>query len=328
MEGRFMGKKLAYERYHWFHGQVKAGRHPNARLLSEKFEVSQKQAQRDIEFIRDRLDAPLVYKYPQRGYEYDDISYELPPIWFKEDELLALCLALRLASTLPDQTLKKSLHAILEKFLTFRFLDSPPSMEEIEKKVSVKNIEYYKVDESVFHRVIDSLFRNGPLMISYYSPHKRELTKRVIQPLHLLCYMGSWHVIAFCTLKNELRDFALSRIRTIEPSSKPVPLPVPLPSIKEYIRENFGIMSGSESIEVCLRFSPEIADWISEQVWHSDQEIYPNEDKSICLKFPVADLREIRREILKYGANVEVLSPLQLRDEIKSEIKKMRRIYW
>lgn len=44
-----MGKKLAYERYYWFHGQVKAGQYPNAKKLSEKFEISQKQAQRGIE---------------------------------------------------------------------------------------------------------------------------------------------------------------------------------------------------------------------------------------------------------------------------------------
>ncbi len=106
-----MGKKLAYERYYWLQGQIKAGRHPNARKLAAEFEISEKQAQREIEFMRDRLGAPLVYDSSQKGYEFEDKRYELPPIWFKEDELLALCLALRLASTLPDQTLKESLRS-------------------------------------------------------------------------------------------------------------------------------------------------------------------------------------------------------------------------
>jgi predicted DNA-binding transcriptional regulator YafY len=86
-------------------------------------------------------------------------------------------------------------------------------------------------------------------------------------------------------------------------------------------------MSGNESIEVCLRFSSEVADWVSEQVWYSGQELYPNEDGSVCLKFPVADFREVRREILKCGADVEVLSPLELRNELKSQIEKMMKIY-
>lgn len=322
-----MGKKLSFERYNWFHGQVKAGRYPNARKLAEKFEVSEKQAQREIEFMRDRLCAPLLYESGRRGYEYEDDSYELPPVWFKEDELLALCLALRLASTLPDLKLKDSLHELLAKFLTFRSLDSHVSLGEMKEKVSVKNVEYYKVDETVFHKVVDSLFRADPLKISYHTPHKDETTERVVQPLHLLCYMGSWHLIAFCTLKGDLRDFALSRIRTIESFSQAVRLPNRLPSIRDYINKNFGLMSGGESIEVCLKFTPEVSPWISEQVWFSGQEVSLNEDGSVCLRFPVADFREVRREILKYGASVEVLSPLELREEIKNEIEMMAKVY-
>jgi len=322
-----MSKKLAYERYHWFYGQVKSRRFPNAKKLSEEFEISQKQAQREIEFMRDRLDAPLVYHPENKGYEFEDDSYELPPIWFHEDELLALCLAMRLASTLPDRKLKGSLYELLEKFLSFRFLDSPPSLENIREKVSVKNVEYYKVDETIFHKVMDSLFGDEPIRISYYTPHKDEATKRIIRPLHLVCYMGSWHLIAFCTLKKELRDFSLSRIHSIEPISRPIKLPDHLPPIKDYIRKNFGLMAGDKSIEVCLKFAPDVSNWISEQVWYSGQEVSLNKDGSICLKFPVADFREIRREILRYGASVEVLSPPELREEIKNEIEMMVDVY-
>jgi len=277
--------------------------------------------------MRDRLGAPLVYSSSQKGYEFEDNGYELPPIWFKEDELLALCLALRLASTLPDHTLKESLYEILGKFLTFRFLDSPPTLEDLKEKVSVKNVEYYKVNESVFHKVIWSLFQGKPLKISYYTPHKDESTERVIKPLHLLCYMGSWHLIAFCTLKGGLRDFALSRIRAIESSSQCVELPCDFPPVRDYIKKNFGLMSGGESIVVCLKFTPEVSGWISEQIWYSGQEVSQNPDGSICLRFPVADFREVRREILKYGSNVEVLSPQELREEIKTEIYKMTKVY-
>jgi len=322
-----MGKKLSFERYNWFHGQIKAGRYPNASKLSERYEISVKQAQREIDFMRDRLRAPLVYDSRRRGYGYEDNSYELPPIWFKEDELLALCLALRLASTLPDLKLKDSLHELLEKLLAFRSLDPHASLEEIREKISVKNVEYYKVDEKVFHKVVDSLFRSEALKISYHTPHKDETTERVIRPLHLLCYMGSWHLIAFCTLKGELRDFALSRIKTIEPVPKIVKLPKRLTPIRDYINTNFGLMTGGKSIEVCLKFSPEVSHWISEQIWFSGQEVSINADSSVCLKFPVADFREVRKEILRHGASVEVLSPPELREEIKIEIQKMGEVY-
>ncbi len=321
-----MAKKLAYERYCWFHGQVKDGRFPNATSLAERFEISGKQAQRDIEFMRDRLDAPLVYNYFKRGYEYEDISYELPPVWFNEDELLALCLALRLSATIPDRKIKDSLRAILKKFFTFRTM-GPSHLEEITEKVSVKNIQYYRVNDVIFRKVVSALFENQPLRITYYTPHKSEITERVIIPLHLLCYMGSWHLISFCTMRGGLRDFALSRIKTIELVSGEITLPDSIPSIKEYIRMNFGLFTGDNSIEVGLRFSPDVSKWISEQIWHATQEVSLNPDGSLGLKFPVSDLREIRREILKYGASVEVLYPEELRQEIKNEIKKLGKLY-
>lgn len=322
-----MGKKLAYERYYWFHGQVKAGRSPNARKLADRFEVSVKQAQRDIEFMRDRLGAPIVYNSEKKGYFLEYTGYELPPVWLKEDELIALCLALRLASTLPDVELKRSLHELLEKFLTFRFLDWPPKLADIKGKVSVKNVEYYRVDETTFRKVIGALFKSVAIKISYYTPHKHETTERIIQPLHLLCYMGSWHLIAFCALKKGLRDFALSRIRKMEVLAEPIKLPRPLPPIKDYIRMNFGVMTGEESVEVCLKFAPEVSSWISEQVWFSGQKAVVNDDGSICLRFPVADFGEIRKEVLKYGASVEVLTPRELRQQIREEIGRMARTY-
>jgi predicted DNA-binding transcriptional regulator YafY len=322
-----MPSKVIYERFWWFHNQVKAGKYPNARKLAERFELSVKTAQRDIEFIRDRLNAPLVYFPEKKGYTYEQNSYELPGIWIKEDELLVLLISSRLASTIPNKKLKTSLTSFLQQFLTFHSLNPLVSLEELIQKVSVKNIEYSRVRDTVFQKVVDALFYTKPLTILYYSPHKDETTKRDILPLHLLQYMGNWHIIAHCSLRDELRDFALSRIQSVRPSLKNINPDISSGFVKEYMRRNFGLLSSETSIEVCLKFSPDIASWVSEQVWHSEQKQTKHSDGSLCLTFSVADLKEIKREVLKYGSQVKVLSPQQLRDEVKKEIEKMKKIY-
>ena len=154
-----------------------------------------------------------------------------------------------------------------------------------------------------------------------------EYTKRDILPLHLLQYMGNWHIIAFCALRDKLRYFALSRIRSIKTSAKPINHQISSGFVKEYIKRNFGLLSSENSIEVCLKFSKKIAPWISEQIWHPKQNRVVNPDGTLCLTFPAADLREIKGEVLKYGARVEILSPVTLREEVKEEIKKMKNIY-
>ncbi len=321
-----MSKKLAYERYLWFHSHVRKGLYPNAAKLAEKFEISEKQAQRDIEFMRDRLYAPLSYDSSKKGYTYTNDSYELPSIWVRVKELVSLCIAYKLSSLIPDEEIKKSLSKLSEKIFNNYFAADVDFYQFI-NKVSIKNIEYYKVDMQIFHQIVESLLNGKIIRITYYSPHSKEQSEREIVPLNLLCYMGRWFIISYCLNKRDLRYFALSRIKSITGSDKKTLLHENKFNIPEYIHKNFGLFSGDNNINVCLKFSKNVSDWIKEQIWHEAQEIIENDDGSICLKFVASDLRELKGEILKYGADVEVISPVELKKEIKAEIEKMKNIY-
>jgi predicted DNA-binding transcriptional regulator YafY len=322
-----MSSKVIYERFLWFHAKVKEKQYPNTRSLAEKFEISRKTAQRDIAFMQDRLCAPLCYVPERRGFAYADDAYELPGFWLSEEELTSLLISYRLASAIPDSALKNSLKSFLKQIMSRLSRPGSLPLSELSEKVSVKNIAYSRTAEKIFQIILESLLSSQTIVIDYRSPHTGELTRRDILPLHLLQYMGTWHIIAHCALKNEMRDFVLSRIRSVSSSSlKIVPHSSTAP-VKEYIRRNFGIMNSSETFDVCLRFSPEIAAWVSEQIWHPAQQMQWENEKTLGLTFPVADFREVKREILKYGSQVEVVSPQKLREEVKQEIKKMGKTY-
>ena len=76
-----MGDHQAFERYFWFDNQIRAGMFPNATTLAVEFECDKKTAQRAIDFMRDRLHAPLKYDAVKRGYLYTNNSFELPSLW-------------------------------------------------------------------------------------------------------------------------------------------------------------------------------------------------------------------------------------------------------
>ncbi|MDD5167708.1 MAG: WYL domain-containing protein [Syntrophales bacterium] len=322
-----MSATIIYERFLWFHSRVKEGRFPNATSLARHFEIVPKTAQRNIVFMRDRLCAPLEYDPAHRGYCYEDDTYELPGLWIREEELVSLLVSARLAAAVPDDGMKASLRNFLNSLLRLHSVSNDISLEAIGPKVSVKNIEYCRTDERIFHRILDALLRARPLQIAYYSPHNDEATTRDILPLHLLHYMGTWHIIAHCAMKDGLRDFVLSRIKSVVPSPRALAARETAPSIKEFIRKNFGIMTGGDACDVCLRFSAHVSPWLAEQVWHPAQQMRWEDGKTLCLTFPVADFREVKREILKYGAEVEVVAPEGLREEVKIEIEKMRGNY-
>ncbi len=72
-----MGTKNIYERFVWFDDQVRQKKYPNATSLAGAFEISTKTAQRDIDFMRDRLLCPLDYDSSQKGYYYNDDAFSL-----------------------------------------------------------------------------------------------------------------------------------------------------------------------------------------------------------------------------------------------------------
>lgn len=320
-----MGKKLAYERYFWFHNQLKEGKFLNASHLAEKFEISVKQAQRDIEFMRDRLFAPLQFDKKRRGYYYEATGYELPSIWVNEDELLSLCFASNLLSTVPQDEIKRSLELVIKKLSSYLTTDFEKFQRFI-NNVSVKNIEYYSIDKTTFQKIISSLFNQQIIEFDYYSPHTKEKSHRVVKPLHLLCYMGRWFLVAYCKEKSELRYFAISRISSINVVDEEITINGTY-DINATIGHYFGIFSSGNPQEVCLKFDPQVADWIREQIWHEVQIMDSDSEGRLVLKFKATNFAELKGEILKYGSKVEVISPEELRLEIKKEIQKMNLIY-
>jgi predicted DNA-binding transcriptional regulator YafY len=322
-----MSERLKYERFFWFHEQIKAGKYPNAQHLAEEFEITGRTAQRDIEFMRDRFNAPLEYDFRRRGYRYADDSFEIPGHWISETNILSLAFSVRLASTIPDPALKDDLCRLIDRVTGATGKKGTSCLNRLTEKISVKNIEYARVDTEIFRQVAEALFDDRALHITYHSPHTADTSTRTIQPLHLMHYMGSWHLLAWCTHRQEIRDFAVARIRKITPAKETIRLPEDLPPIKDYTRRHFGIMQGDEATEVILRFSPKIAPWITEQIWHPRQQTGTDPDGSLLLTFPAADFRELVKIILSHGAEVQVVEPPELRMLVQQEIDRMTKIY-
>jgi predicted DNA-binding transcriptional regulator YafY len=87
--------RFPLERIAAFDRAVRAGEYPNAGTVAKRLEVSRRTLQRDIEFLRDRLGAPLIFDPRRQGYAYSDPSFRLPEVPMTEGELLALALAER-----------------------------------------------------------------------------------------------------------------------------------------------------------------------------------------------------------------------------------------
>lgn len=320
---RSMAKKLAYERYLWFHERLKAKRFPKISDLAAKFEISRRQAAREIEFMRLFLGAPIEYSTARNGYFYSDDTFQFPGLWVSEEEIVSLVVARRLAAALPDRGLKGKFDAFLKKIGGDMDLD----LLRLEEKVSLKNVRYTRVEPAVFQAVLRALAQGRQLDIAYASSQAQAAAQRRVDPLHLLVYMGNWHLIAWCHERRAVRDFLLSRMKTAEMLAEPVANPAAPEEIREKIEKRYGIFFDGPERPVVLRFSGAGTRLVRDQVWFPAQKSEEFADGSLQLEFPVADFREVLRDILRFGADVEVLQPPELRRLVAETIGRMAAVY-
>ena len=70
-----MSVDFAVERIIWLHKRIKDGYYPNAMRLSERFGISHRQAQRDCDYLRRKIGAPIEFDRSRQGYYYTDDFY-------------------------------------------------------------------------------------------------------------------------------------------------------------------------------------------------------------------------------------------------------------
>lgn len=315
---------ILLERFFWFQDRVRAGKYPNANDLAERFELSSKTAQRNITSFKDRFLAPLEYCPVRRGYFYTDNSFELPRFQVSPEEVLSILLAKRLLSRSADGMISRSIQMLGRKLCA---QSGHPGLTETAMDECFSAIwnAYSPAQSQTFHKTADALLCSKPLEFTYRSPAGRQ-SRRIVEPHHLQHYMASWVLIAWCRMRNDWRKFYLARISDLAVLDEPFEKK-PASVWNHLLEGGFGIFQGNDLVEVTLRFTPFRAGWVREQSWHPDQKMRTFADGSLEMILPAADFREIRMRILQFGADVEVIGPAELREEVAGEARRLSALY-
>ena len=313
------------ERVFWFHERAKNNRHPNATHLAEHFQVSTKTAQRDIDCLRDRFNAPLEYHPNKRGYYYTDDLYELPCLPASQQEVLCLLAAGQLLTQSAGGYISRELAHLTAKIFA---VATPAGLTGkcAEQAFSAVWNGYSPAQEETFRRVAWALLRQRLIRFDYRSPQTDAVTHREVEPYHLMHYNASWVLLAWCRMRGAWRNFYLARMDDVGALDAPFE-PKPESTWRPLLQNAFGLFHGDETTPVTLRFTPFRARWIRKQQWHPHQILNELPSGGVDLTLPAADFREIKMHILQFGADCEVITPQALRDEIQSEISKMNALY-
>jgi predicted DNA-binding transcriptional regulator YafY len=302
-----------------------------ADLLST-LEISRATLKRDLEYMRNRLNAPIVWDRDAGGYRFDTphadggAQYELPGLWFNSDEAHALLTMQRLLANLdPGGILTPHIQPLIAR-LNSLLGSAENTADEIRRRVLIVGLGKRDLKLAHFEKVGSALLRRKRLAITYFARGRGETTEREVSPQRLVHYRDNWYLDAWCHLRGSLRNFALDSIRhanVIERKAREVSRR----TINEALGPGYGIFSGRTLRHAKLRFTPERARWVAQESWHPKQKGRFAADGSWLLEFPYADHRELIMDIMKFGADVEVLAPADLRQRVTQETTRMMELY-
>ena len=295
-----------------------------------ELEISKATFKRDLEYLRDRMNASIVFDRAEGGYRFDKPNagekIELPGLWFSEKEATALVLMQHLLDNLDQGGLISSHIDPLVEIIDGILGQSEVSAKELRKRIKVFGMSARKNSLENFEEIGNALLKRQRLQIEYYSKGANETTNREVSPQRLIFYRDNWYLDAYCHMRKGLRSFALDGVRKAALLNKKTE-EISEKELHENFAESYGIFSGKATQRAKLRFTPERARWVSGETWHGQQVSSFDKEGNYILEFDYNQDPELVMEILKHGSGVEVLGPAGLKKRVIEELTKSLKNY-
>jgi predicted DNA-binding transcriptional regulator YafY len=166
-----------------------------------------------------------------------------------------------------------------------------------------------------------ALAERRTLRMRYYSLSRDAESERAVDPYHLTYFNGALYLVAYCHVRQDVRVFAVDRIRAVAALGDTFTPPADFDA-EAYWRGAWGIVRG-DLVAVRAVFSSVVAPHIRGRLWHASQELRELAGGRLELRMTVADTLEVRRWLMGFGAEAEVLAPQALREAIRREAERL-----
>jgi len=304
--------------------RIRAKRFPNCTTLAREIEVSRKTIARDIEFMRDQLRVPIEFNKRENGYYYSEPNYFLPAVPLRESDILSLIINQRILSQYENTPYYDAIKGAIQQML--HYLPGELISELDPNFISFQALPSVAIERNYFDVIQQAILGFWQVSLRYHSLSRDEDTDRIVDPYLLHNHFSTWYLIGNCRLRDEIRIFALNRIIAIQITDTGFDKPDDF-SIESLLQHSFSIICGGELYHVALKFNPYQARWIRERLWHKSQKLTELEDGGVMLEMDVQGLNEVKRWVLQYGSEVEVVAPDILKYDITDELAKMNQMY-
>lgn len=190
-----------------------------AQDLAEKFEVSVRTIYRDIKTL-ENAGIPIVGEAGS-GYSLMD-GYKLPPVMFTKEEVLSFITAEKLMQKFSHESLGSHYQTAMEKVRSVLRNSDKNLIQNIENQIGIYNYNPKKEDtiKNIIPTILESIAEKQQILIEYKTVDDK-ISTRTLEVVGVFFEFSYWYMIAYCTLRNDFRQFRIDRILSITKTQNP-----------------------------------------------------------------------------------------------------------
>jgi len=298
--------------------------HVSFQTLLDELEISPATLKRDLDYLKDRLGAPILYDRYLNGYkfgeDYRGEKHELPGLWFNERELYSLLMAHQLLSELDTEgVISRHLQPLLERIHQMLGPDEADA-KSLLKRVRIINSARRPVPGKFFELVVDALLNRRRIRMRYLTRSRSETSERDVSPQRMVHHKNTWYLDGWCHRTDSLRRFSLDAIEHAELLDTKAK-DVAAKTLESEMDAGYGIYAGAKRHWATLSFDAQAAQWVSREEWHPEQKGRFTDDGRFELQVPYVEDTELAMDILRHGGHVAVVAPASLRAMVRKQLQ-------
>lgn len=292
--------------------------------IADRYEISLRTVYRDMRALEE-AGVPIGAE-AGKGYFIVD-GYHLPPVMFTREEAGAMLIAGKFIDKLTDKSLQKEYTSAIDKIksvLPDREKDSLAGLNEQIQVFHARQSSGNEYPNNFLSITQKALADSKCLCLDYHASYNQKKTKnRIIDPLGLVFYGNAWHLIAFCKLRQEMRDFRLDRIMNVKLLEE-----CASPKKPEELKKYFdNLWQSADLFEVKVRFQKSVLGDLSQSKYYFGYIDEVEEKDGVLMSFAVTDYKYIGSWLLSFAGLCKVESPEVLKKDMLDAVKELARVY-
>lgn len=292
------------------------------KLSEHDIPIEKRTIESDFESMRhdERLGykAPIAYDKKQKAFYYSNPRFTIDVAPLNESDIEALTVATNILQQYKGVDLVHQFEGVVDKLT--RFVDHLKNPEE-QKIIAFEKSSYYKGND-FFDQVVHAITAKQPLRITYRKFAGDYDDVHAFHPYFMKEYRGRWYVLGYSEARENVITLGLDRIKKITKANVSFKENETLKP-KEYFQHTLGITLGKGPVEeIELLFSPAQAPYIKTQHLHHTQKTIRDDEKGLVITLKLIQNPELVQLLLNYGADVRVLKPRSLNNEIRKVMQR------